>query len=58
MLVNNQSQMREDGQHCFLNGGRGRGVMEGYETDIGEGLGGSDVKIGVAIHDPPTRCSV
>lgn len=25
---------------------------------LGEGLGGSDVKIGVAIHDPPTRCSV
>ena len=28
MLVNNQSQMREDGQHCFLSGGRGgRGVI-------------------------------
>ena len=53
MLVNNKSQMREDGQHCFLSGGRGDGGGL-----LGEGLGGSDVKIGVAILDPPTSCSV
>ena len=32
-------------------GGEGGGLL-------GEGLGGSDVKIGVAIHDPPTSCYI
>ena len=53
MLVNNQSQMRGDGQHCFLSGGRGDGGGL-----LGEGLGGSDVKIGVAIHDHVTICYI